>query len=312
MSGGKKMRYGSFFEIDASAFGASADEKRAIRYDDDAMIFELCGDLAVVAASRSSGRFAVGQSFSRTPARERALGGERSVFGSRRYVCGESVVHATPLPGMAELYLVFISRDPNDDFERENFFAQRDGAVERLFGGVRRLESCAVKREISRRAETAVRDVALIGGCGADYLGTAGDADFRNSDCSSLTAVMLAAAMCFRRVSRRRGFNFRVDALGDVPCFSFGAMLFGGEAKNVGGTPLPETEPLELLAAERYASAVRLPFATKAEKVGDDVRLTVRFCPVPCSPRGMLYAVDRREDVVPLMTALPWDVRGEY
>lgn len=184
------------------------------------------------------------------------------------------------------------------------------------------------KNTITGLAKGAAVDIfrleltAGLTGCGFDLLGNPDAWMFlHGAEIGFTSAALVGLGMMFRRVSQRRGCNFRADVVRNIPFYSFSARI-AEEFEGMCGRLLrdisdqceiPEELEAELIELRVFSELARrhaIFFHSFLCAVDGDAGLCVRFCPIP-SGIGVLHAVSGWQ-VGSLVEDLPADFSGAY
>ena len=139
-----------------------------------------------------------------------------------------------------------------------------------------------------REAVYGIKNAASFFGCGVDYVGSeSARISFVSTD-PALNVMLLMLCALFRRFSRRRGFNLRIESVGKTPCLAFSAALY---CENDISSLTKEFESsVEFLFLKELFYARSLPLLYRFAELDGEPRLILRFAPVSVSVETLLRA----------------------
>jgi hypothetical protein len=139
-----------------------------------------------------------------------------------------------------------------------------------------------------REAVYGIKNAASFFGCGVDYVGSESTRiSFAQTD-PALNVMLLMLCALFRRFSRRRGFNLKIETVGKTPCLAFSATLYCDNG--IGSLTKDLESSAEFLFLKELFYARSLPLLYRFAEQDGAMRIILRFAPVSVSVETLLRA----------------------
>lgn len=134
-----------------------------------------------------------------------------------------------------------------------------------------------------------------------------------NNDLKPDSAVIAIAlpiiALMYRRISAKRGFNFKIAFADGLACFIFSARVILQNDHS----DIPEHRVLSSISAnDGVALAAKLNYLGEECEGGGLYKLSIAFCPQSIDPRGILRAPEWKKQTESILSRIDIDLDGEF